>query len=76
MKFIINGNEIIDNKYIKYNNKNNIYILDRRFYSMYDNWFIDNNYELIKIMTPKLYKDDKYKIYNAGYLVYRKKKYL
>ena len=73
LESIIIGKDYIDDKYIKYNKENNTYILDRRFYNKFDNWFIDNRFKLIKITKPKLYKNDKYIIYNAGYLVYKKK---
>ena len=73
LKSIIIGKDYINNKYIKYNKENNTYILDRRFYYKFDNWFINNGYKLIKVTKSKLYKNDKYIIYNAGYLIYKKK---
>ena len=74
LKSIIIGKDYINNKYIKYNKENNTYILDRRFYYKFDNWFINNGYKLIKVTKSKLYKNDKYIIYNTGYLIYKKKK--
>ena len=71
LESIIISKNYIDDRYIKI--KDNKYILDRRFYNKFDNWFIDNEFKLIKTTKPKLYKNDKYIIYDAGYLVYKKK---